>query len=323
LSRMGPGVEFDLIRRLTRDTPADLPGIRLGPGDDALILEGNPPLVVSTDLSVEDVHFRRDWLSLQEIGYRAVAAALSDLAAMAAEPVGALVSLALPAADRDDVDGLQRGIHEALAGAGTHLVGGDLSSSLGPLVLDVVVLGHAREPLLRSGARPGDGLWVTGTLGGAGAAVAAWEAGALPGDSARAAFAHPVPRIRESLWLSQSVSPHAGLDISDGLAGDAGHMAAASGVDLILEAEAVPLHPASSNLEQALRGGEDYELLLAIEPGTVRDLVEPFQEAFPTPLARVGRVEAGSGLVFLESRTGGRRPLVRGGFNHFSENDPA
>lgn len=321
--QLGPGSEFDAIRELLRGGAADLPHVRVGPGDDALVLEGDPPVVASTDLSIEGVHFRRDWVTLGEAAYRATAAALSDLAAMAAEPLGVLLSLGLPAGDRNRLGEIRDGVRGALGDAGTHLLGGDLVSSSGPLVFDVTVLGSTPSPLLRSGARPGDELWVTGALGGSAAAVRAWEAGEAPTDAARQAFVRPPSRLGEAHWLQQAGLLHAGLDLSDGLAGDAGHLAAASRVDVVLEAEAIPLHPAAADLELALRGGEDYELLLAAPPGVLAPRLEALSRAFETTLYRVGRVEAGSGLVFLQSSGGDRAALSTGGFDHLSPAESA
>jgi thiamine-monophosphate kinase len=283
--RLGPGGEFDRIRRILGE-PAPWAGVLVGPGDDATVLEAGEPLVLSSDLSIEGVHFKREWLSPEEIGYRAVAAALSDLAAMAAEPVGVLVSLALPDGGDDEVGRLAMGFHEALAQAPGTLLGGDLSRSPGPLILDVMAVGRTDRPLLRSGALPGD-----------------------------------VPRIAESVWLKARASVHAGMDLSDGLGRDAWHLASASGMDVILFEEAIPVHPELSGeanrWELALGGGEDYELLLAAAPGQLDDVQEEFEARFSVPLSRVGRVEEGTGLVFLVPTEGERTLLEPLGFDHF------
>jgi thiamine-monophosphate kinase len=321
--RLGPGAEFDAIRELLKGEIDRIPHVRVGPGDDALVLEGDPPVVASSDLSVEGIHFRRDWVSLEEAAYRATAAALSDLAAMAAEPLGVLLSLALPAGDRDRLAEIRAGVRGALRAAGTHLLGGDLVASPGPLTMDVTVLGSTPTPLLRSTARPGDELWVTGPLGGCAAAVRAWRAGEPPAPGTREAFVRPPNRIGEAHWLQQAGLLHAGLDLSDGLAGDARHMAVASGVDLVLEAEEIPIHPGADDLDLALRGGEDYELLLAAPAGALQPRVGALRRAFDTTLYRVGRVEAGSGLVFLQSSGGDRTALSAGGFDHLSPAESA
>ncbi len=323
---LGPGVEFDRIRSLLERARASLPArVRVGPGDDAAVVEGTP-LVVSTDLSVEDVHFRRDWLSLEEIGFRAVAAALSDLAAMAAEPVGVLVSVALPEADGAQAwDELASGVVSACAQARAPLVGGDLSASPGPLMLDVTVLGQASEPVLRSGAAPGDEIWVTGVLGGSAGAVRLWREGRRPPPELRRAYAEPAPRIAQARWLARRTDLHALIDISDGLQGDVAHLAAASGVKITVDLFRLTVHPLLPGLfgervatELALTGGEDYELCLATPPGSVEEHADAFTREFGVDLTRVGTVGTGSG-VYVRARPGeaGRRTRT-GAFDHFA-----
>jgi thiamine-monophosphate kinase len=296
------------------------PEVRVGPGDDAAVLEGG--WVVTTDLSVEDVHFRRSWLSDQEIGYRAAAAALSDLAAMAATPVGVLVSLAAPSGGRVDLLAVQAGVRELASELGAGVIGGDVSRSPGPLIVDVVALGCTAWPVLRDGAEPGDHVWVTGSLGASAAAVRAWAAGEEPAAALRQAFARPRPRVREARCLVDHEVVDALIDISDGLAGDAGHLSAASGVRITLEAAAVPVAEAAiaalgreEALAAALHGGEDYELCFVTDPGAVDPAY--FRERHGLRLTRVGRVEAGDG-VWLEQPDGRVERLARGGFDHLA-----
>ena len=161
--RLGPGAEFDLIRSLLEDAPEAIEGVSVGPGDDAAVLEVKGSVVLSSDLAIEGVHFRREWLTLPEIGYRAVAAAMSDLAAMAARPVGVLVSLAIPGTEAaESGPAIQEGIREACGLCGAALLGGDVTASPGPLVLDIMVVGSVEQPITRRGARPGDELWLFG-----------------------------------------------------------------------------------------------------------------------------------------------------------------
>jgi len=314
---LGPGAEFDLIRRFLAGEGKLPEGVLVGPGDDATVLEGG--WVLSTDLSVEDVHFRRAWLSDTEIGYRAAAAALSDLAAMAARPLGVLVSLALPPEGGADPEAVHAGIREAAAAAGAVVLGGDVSRSPGPLVVDVVVVGRTQAPALRAGAEPGDEVWVTGSLGAAAAAVRLWTAGKDPAAELRRAFARPTPRIAEALRLAELGVLHALVDLSDGLAGDAGHLAAAGGVEIVLEASRVPVSGAAGEalgeegaLEAALHGGEDYELCLVAPAGSLRG------DELGVPLTRVGRVEPGDG-VWLDGGDGVPRRLARGGYSHVAD----
>lgn len=321
--RLGPGAEFDRIRAAIA-RGGELPeAVRVGPGDDAAVIEGG--WVLSSDICVEDVHFRRSWLSDREIGYRATAAAFSDLAAMAATPLGLLVSIAVPESGDVDLDELQVGVAEAAQACGGVILGGDLSRSPGPLVLDVVVVGQTFWPVLRNGAEPGGEIWVTGCLGASAAAVHAWTAGEQPSPEARAAFARPVPRIAEACCLVEQECVDALMDLSDGLAGDVGHIAAASGVKVVLDAGAIPIADAAlialgvdRALEVALHGGEDYELLFVTDPGVVD--VDYFEGRFGLDLTCVGRVLEGQG-VWIDSGVGTPQPLECFGFDHFGSTD--
>jgi len=333
--QLAPGPEFDRIRRLVRAVGAAAPAPpgRGGPGDDAAVIEPTPgeKLVASSDLSIESIHFERAWLRWETVGRRAVAAALSDLAAMAARPLGILLSVALPPElDVEVLDELAAGVGEALAGAGAPLLGGDLSGSPGPVVLDVTVLGSARSPIGRGGAEPGDEVWVTGELGGAAAAVQAWTRSLEPDPRARRAFERPRARLAEARWLTERARPSALIDLSDGLAGDAAHLAAASGVRIRIHAASVPLAPPleefadrGSALRLAATGGEDYELLLTAPVGTVGPVAAAFEREHDLPITRIGRVEDGTGVGWegpgseTLSDDSGRGPAH--GFDHFSD----
>ena len=324
----GPGKEFERILAILRDgAPRRTegtcgPGVLLGPGDDAAVLSGG--VVISTDLGIEGVHFRLEWISGEEAGYRIAAAGLSDLAAMGAVPVGILASAGAPG-DGRGAEELMAGVCALLREVGIELLGGDLARSPGPLILDVVSVGWTEDPVLRSTAGAGDELWVTGVLGGAAGAVALWESGESVPAGLRGAFASPRPRVAEARWLA-SAGVTAGIDLSDGLAGDAAQLAAASGVGVLLEAGAVPLAPGlgevelpggAKPLDLALAGGEDYELLVASPPGRLGERRGEFEARFGTPLTRVGRVTEGSGVRLDAGGPGGARPLRRGGFDHF------
>lgn len=330
--RLADGGEFSRIREFAEAAGTDLPDeVSLAPGDDAVGLRcpAGESLVVATDASAEGIHFRRAWTDWETVGRRAVVASLSDLAAVAARPLGALVTLLLPPElDRDVLVALGRGVGEALAAAGTSLLGGDLSRSESGVVLDVVAVGSAVEPVSRAGARPGDELWVTGTLGGAATAVVDWQRGLEPDPRARRAFEHPRPRLEEARWLARRTELAALIDVSDGVAGDAAHLAAASGVGIELEADELPLSPVLEEyrnrglaLRRALTGGEDYELLLATT-GEMSGLREPFRRSFGVELTRVGRVVRGSGVWLREGEDEPGR-LDVGGFDHFPEGGDA
>lgn len=327
--RLAPGPEFDRIRRLVEAVGSRAPVAAGagGPGDDAAVLEPPPgeKLVASSDLSVEGVHFQRAWLTWETVGRRAVASALSDLAAMAARPLGVLLSVALPPElDVEVLEELAAGAGRVLAAAEAPLLGGDLSSSPGPVVLDVAVLGSAVRPVGRAGASPGDELWVTGELGGAAAAVQAWTRSLEPDPRARRAFERPSPRLAEARWLAERAHPTALIDLSDGLAGDAAHVAAASGVRAELDADAVPLAPPldefadrGAALRLAAGGGEDYELLVAVPPGALDEAARSFERRFGLPLTRLGRLEEGRGVGW-SGRDAGALTGPTGGFDHFS-----
>lgn len=323
--RLGPGAEFDLIRRfLPRGTPprAD---VRVGPGDDCAVVAGSG-IALSQDMSVEDVHFRRGWLSFREIGGRAAAAALSDLAAVAARPIGVLVALALPRGDAGaHAVQVMEGVRKAAAAVGAVVLGGDVSRTAGPLVVDVTVVGECAAPVLRSGASPGDDVWVTGELGASGLCVRQLSAGAAADAAARPRFASPAPRTREALWLAEHRLPTAMIDLSDGIAGDAAHLAAASGVAITLAPELIPIHPAvlraaadaEDALALALSGGEDYELCFTARAGTVQPLVEEFRRTFGIALTCVGRAGGGDGVWFIDAE-GRRHPVDAHGYRHFA-----
>ncbi len=316
---LGPGREFDRIRAIA----CALGPHAIGLGDDcALIPAGSGTLALSTDVSVENVHFQLAWLTLEEVGWRAAAAALSDLAAEAAQPEGMLVALVAPSsAGEADLSAMMSGAGSAGATVGAPVIGGDLSTG-SVWSVTVTVIGRAASPVSRAGARPGDGLWVTGVLGGARAALEAWRRGDQPEPLARAAFAHPEPRIVAGRWLGAR-GAHAMLDLSDGLGGDAGHLAAASGVALNLALDRLPVAPDAMAEARRLdlpvqqfaaEGGEDYELLVALpaEFGSA-DAIE-FQRECGIALTRVGEVEQGSGVHALL----GGRSLMLTGFDHFA-----
>jgi thiamine-monophosphate kinase len=291
----------------------------LGAGDDAAVIDAGR-LVMSTDLTVEDVHFRRSWVTFAEAGARAVTTAASDLAAMAAVPVAVLISLAVSPKEAQAVlSGVGDGIKMVLKELGAPLVGGDLAASPGPLVIDVTVVGRAEKPVTRSGAHPGDELWVTGVLGGSAGAVRAWRDGAEPAPGLRESFVRPTARIKEARWLADQVQVRAMIDLSDGLAGDAGHLAAASSVRIVLDPGLVPVHPDLSVQDAtslAMSGGEDYELCFVSPPDVTGPRADEFQRRFGVGLTRVGHVEKGTGVEFVGASEGGDH--VRSGFDHFS-----
>ena len=306
---LGPGREFDVIRALLGRWGDRARGV----GDDAAILDVPPGelLVVSTDSSIEDRHFRREWLSPREIGYRATAAALSDLAAMGATPLGLIVAMGVPESWRDALGEIADGIGDAASLCQTPIVGGDLSGGR-ELSITVTVLGSTAAPLRRSGARIGDRICVTGTLGGPGRAIAELSAGRVPDARSRARFAHPEPRIREARWLAARGAT-AAVDISDGVIADAGHVAAASGVRIAIDLERIPCD-AGVDCVIAAASGEEYELLVAIPPAAA---VHDFEALFRLPLTEIGRIVAGDSPGVSTFHRGASVAPPRG-YDHFS-----
>ena len=305
---LGPGAEFDLVRTLLTQWGKAAQRI----GDDAAIIDvpDGERLVVSTDTSVEGIHFQRDWLSSFEIGYRATAASLSDLAAMAARPLGILIALTLPKGDEDEAREFATGIREGASAVMCPIVGGDLSSG-NDLSLTITALGSAQRPLARSGAKPGQSVYVTGRLGGPASAVRAWRAGKQPNESDRARFASPVPRIEPAIGLAERGAT-AGIDISDGLAADLTHIAAASKVAIEIDADRIP-RVDGVTAAQAASSGEEYEIAVTAPKIDTRQ----FSEEFGLDLTEIGRVVAGApGVTLLQ---GGKPISALPGFDHFRD----
>jgi len=319
---LGPGAEFDRLRTIFSRLKEQRAAFAFG-DDCALVRIGDTTLAASIDLSVEGVHFRTEWLSFQEIGWHATAAALSDLASEGAKPIGALVSLGLPAGsgkrEAGNVDAgaeIMAGVGGAVRNVGAKVLGGDLVRSERYLV-DVCVLGTASRPVRRTGARRGDGLWITGTVGGAGLALAQLQAGGgrrVGKDGALwRRFARPEPRIAAGRWLARR-GAHAMIDVSDGLAADAGHVAAASRVAIRIELERVPCWPGVTPRDAAA-SGEEYELLVALPAQFGERDARAFARATDVPLTRIGRCEKGGGVHLTEH---GRPVAAPPGFDHFA-----
>ncbi len=324
---MGPGTEFERIQGILRGLSSSQAGVSVGPGDDAAVMMDGT--VLSTDLAIEGIHFRLDWISPAEAGYRAAAVGVSDLAAMAAEPVGILVSVGV-SGQGDQFESVMSGVTSLTEGLGIALLGGDSTRSPGPLIVDVTSVGQTQDPLLRSGAEVGDEIWVTGVLGAGAAATTLWEKGESVPKPLRDAFIAPQPRVGEARSLMDS-GITAGIDLSDGIAGDAGHVAAASEVALIVDVDALPLHPTVGGLrlpsvskptDFALYGGDDFELLVTAPPGLLDAEVEAFVRQFDLPLTRVGRVTDGVGVWVQSEDSRTLTRLTRGGYDHFAAGAP-
>jgi len=328
----GAGGELALLRTIRRRTAgAASSRLRLGIGDDCALLRPKPgeELAVTTDLSIEGRHFRLDWHPAQSVGHRALARGLSDLAAMGARPVAAFLSLGLPREltipGRKNQAWVDRFLDGLLALAAEHrvpLAGGDLAES--PLaVADIVLTGAVPQgtALLRSGARPGDRIYVTGSLGGAAAELAALAKSPKLFAKATAPrptspHLYPQPRIAQGLWLRKRGRASAAMDLSDGLSTDLDHLCEESGVAAEVDASRLPIG-AGATLAMALTGGEDYELLFTA-PASAK-LPRRIGEIAVTAIGRIVPANARRPRVSLWL-DGKLQPLQPQGWEHFSAN---
>jgi thiamine-monophosphate kinase len=293
---------------------------------------GPATLLLTTDTLLEGVHFRRSTATLRDIGAKAIAVNVSDIAAMGGEPRYALLALALPPTlEVAAVDELFAGVLDMTQQHGVTLVGGDTCAGPYGVVLTVTLVGRVDgAPLRRSGAGPGDAILVTGTLGAAAAGLAVLERspGALPAPHVEAVVrAHrlPTPRVAESRLIRASGWATAMIDLSDGLATDLGHIATESRVGARIDVDALPVSEATRGvagalgvdpLRWALSGGEDYELLFTAAPDHAADLARRVTEATGTPVHRIGEVRSrDEGIQFID-RTGRPYPVAPG-FDHF------
>ena len=327
--------EFGLIHRLAETIggpEGDASGIVLGVGDDAAAFRpaAGRLLVATADMLIEEVHFRRDWMSARDLGWKSLPVNLSDIAAMGAEPRFALVCIGLdPATPTEFVLEFYAGMQELAAQFGTRIAGGDTVASRSGLVISVTAAGEVEPERMatRAGARPGDVLLATGTLGDSAAGCAALLAGpeATAAVPPEVILAHlrPRPRVAEGRAAVLAGGVTAMLDLSDGLGSDLRHICEESGCGAVIHAGAVPLSPECRQaaavlgrepLDLALTGGEDYELLLAVSPEravAVRDAIA----ATGTPVSVVGQIlPAGT---WLEHPDGTRVELPGAGFRHF------
>ncbi|HEX7059201.1 MAG TPA: thiamine-phosphate kinase [Solirubrobacterales bacterium] len=322
--------EFELLARVRERLPAPGPRVRVGMGDDAAVTVPGGATATSVDAVVEGVHFRRGQCTLRQIGHKALATALSDLAAMGAEPGEAYVVLGVPPdLGEDECIELLDGILALARSTGTTVAGGDVTRAPG-LSVTTTVVGHAAEAealITRAGARAGDALVLTGELGGAAAGLLLADspdlAAGVSEETARrllARQAEPHPRLAAGRALARAGAT-AMIDLSDGLGADAGHLAAESSVGIRIEANAVPLANGVAQvaaaagrdpLPMAVTGGEDYELLAALPAERLTEAATAAGEA-STTLAVIGEAVEGSGV---EIKLPGGRTLEPSGFDH-------
>lgn len=308
--------EFALIRRYFEPLGRPRPEVRLGIGDDAALLALPPQseLCITTDTLVAGHHFAAD-AAAADVGWKALAVNLSDLAAMGAAPLAYTLALTLPEADEPWLQGLAAGLAELAAQHDLPLIGGD--TTRGPLSLTLTALGHvpAGRALRRQGAREGDLVCVTGTLGDAALAL---QLGAQAPEALRQRLHRPQPRLAAGQALRELAS--AGLDLSDGLAGDLAHLCRASGVGASVRADLLPASaafaaaaPAAQRLALQAQGGDDYELCLTLPP----ERVEAATAACGLPLTVIGRITREPAVRFCTA-AGEILPLAPHGYRHFT-----
>jgi len=323
--------ERALVERITARLPMPR-WVVVGPGDDAAVVEPERGTldVLTTDVQVEGVHFDRRFVPPDAVGYRALAVNLSDLAAMGARPRTALLSLVLPdGLEVAEVDGMLDGLLSLAGEHGMAVIGGNIARSPGPLVVDVTATGSVkrRRALTRGGARPGDEVWVTGTIGDAMVGLQQLRGGTTParGGPCETRYLRPAPRVRIGGLLSRARAATACMDLSDGLADSVRQVAAASGVGIVLDTAALPIrdevrqwHTTEGRdaVGAALAGGDDYELLFTVRPahrGRLRLVRRQFGN--DVPVTKIGVVTKERRLVL---RSTGGDEAVPAGFEHFA-----
>lgn len=313
--------EFDLIARI-KARAATREDVVLGIGDDAALLRMPPGhwLAVATDTLNADVHFPADTLA-GDLGWKALAVNLSDLAAMGAQPAWCTLSLSLPQADAAWLDAFLDGFLALAAQHRVALVGGD--TTRGPLSVCVTAHGFVDggKAMRRDGARVGDDVWVTGTLGDAAAALAQWRAGAAVDPALRARLDRPLPRVAAGLALAGVA--HAAIDVSDGLLADLGHACTASGVGAEIELDVLPASPAllaacdaRARIALQASGGDDYELCFTAAAAQ-RDAIAGLAQECDVAMTRIGRIVEGRSVLARDG--GGRRwQPAADGYVHFA-----
>ena len=329
--------EDELLATIRRLLSGETPGVRVGPGDDAAVVDaGGGAALLTADMLVEGVHFDRATISPRDLGYKAVVVNVSDVAAMGGSPRYGLVSLALPSdVEMAWVVELYGGIRDAASEYALVVVGGDTSRA-DRMVIVVTVTGEAARnaAVTRAGARPGDRILVTGSLGGAAGGLLLSRAAASDVGSALAsAWGHallaaqfrPVARVGEGQTLAQAGATSM-IDISDGLALDLFRLCRESRVGAAIRLADVPVAAGLADLAEvlsvqpndlALSGGEDYELLATLRPSAVGPTRDQLRERFGTPLTDIGEIRPGGGLMAVEA-DGTDRPLEPKGWDHFA-----
>ena len=317
-----PLAEKSLIARIRRQAKARR-GVIAGIGDDCSLLRipSGHEALVTTDFSLEGIHFRREWHSPESVGHRCLTRGLSDIAAMGGEPIAAFLSLALPRSlPQKWVDGFVRGLLKLARRYNVTLAGGDTAESPDGILADIVVLGSVPRgtAIMRSGAKSGDAIYVSGMLGGSAAAVGRMmkspKRTLSPGDFPRYFF--PEPRLALGRFLRERGLASAMIDLSDGLSTDLSHICEESSVGAEIQVGALPRavigkSARSVDLDTALHGGEDYELLFTAAPGQ-----RVLSQIGRISVTRIGQVMRSRRMVTVDE-TGRLRPLLAKGWEHF------
>ena len=329
-TQLRPG-ERDLIDAIRARVPAAPAWLTVGIGDDAAVAapERGALEILTTDSLIESIHFDRRLSSPADIGWKALAVNLSDVAAMGGTPRLALLSLGIPdAMNGAEIDELAGGFLELAGNAGVTLAGGNITRSPGPLIVDVTVTGHARprHVLTRGGGRAGDDLYVTGTIGGAAAGLSWWQQHGAPIDGIDDCVARhrrPEPRVRVGALLGRNRAASACMDLSDGLADAVRQIAGASGTGAEVDAARLPV-PAAARAwfvnagidpaAAAAAGGDDYELLFAVPRRWRGRLATVIRQSRGVAVTRIGALTRETDVVLL--RDGAAEPLPAG-FVHF------
>lgn len=309
---------IERIRRLTQE--AGRTAVVRGIGDDCAILKVTPghQLLVTTDLCIENVHFRREWHPPASVGHRCLARGLSDIAAMGGEPLACFLSLGLPPKlPQRWVDGFLQGLHQLARQFQTPLAGGDISAAR-EITADIVVAGQSPsgKAVLRSGARPGDRIYVTGNLGGSAAVLNELYAGRRIRPARSSRHFYPVPRLDAGNRLRRKGLATAMIDISDGLSVDLAHICQESQVAATIHAGAIPVAQGAT-LELALHGGDDYELLFTARPKT--RVPSPIAGVAVTEIGIIDRLTQSRPIIQMRDQGGRMRALSPHGWQHFAE----
>lgn len=317
--------EFAFIKRIA-DLVGDAPNVIEGIGDDCAVLQsGNRVLLVTADLSVENVHFRLAGTAPEDIGWKAVVASLSDVAAMGGIPQFVLVTAAAPRdTNVETLEAIARGVANGARAHGAVVVGGDTTRSIQGIVIDTIVIGEAPDGryLTRRGARAGDQLLVTGFPGRSAAGLHAQEHGNAAPELVRSHHC-PNPRLKEGRWLAKQEGVHAMIDVSDGLVQDAAHIARLSNLGVDIDSAALPIDGETrlycgreglNAVELTLQGGEAYELAFAVAADKADPVRDRLENDFGRPCAIVGTFLGGSAEVRVD---GAATSLL--GFDHFRD----